>query len=112
MSMAAVKSFMTFFPDCSRTVYQSSVTTKEFRVCDEKNFGMGELCSLDAVDVWPQIWGKQVVLVFQHFFLPYSPVVSIHIACVSLASLSGLQGQQYNCRVAVPKLLLKNTRLA
>jgi hypothetical protein len=83
MSMAAVNSLMTSVPDCSRTVYQSSVTTKEFRVCDEKNFGMGELCSLDAVDVWPQIWGKQVGLVFNTYSSLLTCSQHTHSVCVT-----------------------------
>jgi acid-sensing ion channel, other len=48
-------------PDCSRTVYQPIISTQEFRACDEKNFGMSELCSFESIDVWPQIWGNQVL---------------------------------------------------
>jgi hypothetical protein len=48
-------------PDCSRIVYQPTISTQEFRACDEKNFGMSELCSFESIDVWPQIWGNQVL---------------------------------------------------
>ncbi len=48
-------------PDCSRTFYQPIISTQEFRACDEKNFGMSELCSFESIDVWPQIWGNQVL---------------------------------------------------
>jgi amiloride-sensitive sodium channel len=48
-------------PDCSRIVYQPIISTQEFRACDEKNFGMSELCSFESIDVWPQIWGNQVL---------------------------------------------------
>ena len=48
-------------PDCDQTIYHPMVTTQELRVCDEKNFGMAVLCSLDSIDVWPQIWGDQVL---------------------------------------------------
>ena len=48
-------------PDCDRTIYHPMVTNQEFRVCDEKNFGMTELCSFDSIDVWPQIWANQVL---------------------------------------------------
>ena len=49
------------WPDCDRIIYHPMVTTQEFRVCNEKNFGMTDLCSFDAIDVWPQIWGDQVL---------------------------------------------------
>jgi amiloride-sensitive sodium channel len=48
-------------PDCSRTVYQPIISAQEFRACDEKNFGMSELCSFESIDAWPQIWGNQVL---------------------------------------------------
>ena len=48
-------------PDCDQTMYQPMVTTQQFRVCNEKNFGMSELCSLDSIDIWPQIWANQVL---------------------------------------------------
>ena len=48
-------------PDCNRIIYQKSVSVQPFRICDEKNFGMSRLCSLENVELKPQIWGKQVL---------------------------------------------------
>ena len=48
-------------PDCVRTIFQAIVTTQEFKVCDENNWGMSELCSTASIDIWPQIWGTQVL---------------------------------------------------
>ena len=48
-------------PDCNRVIYQTTISAQKFRVCDEKNFGMSELCSLNALGLKPQIWGKQVL---------------------------------------------------
>ena len=48
-------------PDCNRIIYQKSMSVQPFRICDEKNFGMSRLCSLENVELNPQIWGKQVL---------------------------------------------------
>ena len=48
-------------PDCNRVIYQKDISTQPFRTCDEKNFGMSDLCTFQAIDVRPQIWGKQVL---------------------------------------------------
>jgi hypothetical protein len=48
-------------PDCNRVIYQPIISTQEFRVCDEKNFGMTDLCSLTSIEPKPQIWGDQVL---------------------------------------------------
>jgi hypothetical protein len=47
-------------PDCNRVIYQPLITTQKFRNCDENNFGVSELCNLNA-NIKPQIWGKQVL---------------------------------------------------
>ena len=46
-------------PFCNRFIYQKTISTQPFRVCDEKNFGMSQLCSLEAIIIKPQMWGKQ-----------------------------------------------------
>ncbi len=50
-------------PDCNQVVYQKSVTNQQFRKCDEKNFGMSQLCNLSRASGLPepQIW-KQAIL--------------------------------------------------
>ena len=48
-------------PDCNRVIYQPIFSTQKFRECDEKNFGMSKLCNLEAYQIQPQIWGKQVL---------------------------------------------------
>ena len=47
-------------PDCNRVIYQATISAQKFRVCDEKNFGMSDLCDLSAMGIKPQIWGTQV----------------------------------------------------
>ena len=46
-------------PDCSSTMYDSSVTTAPFRRCDYKNLGVSPLCSLNS-DIQPQIWSENL----------------------------------------------------
>ena len=53
--------FSICLPDCKRTLYHTRITTQVFRVCDEKNFGMTELCNLTNTKLQPQIWGAQVL---------------------------------------------------
>ena len=47
-------------PDCNRVIYQKSISTQAFRKCDERNFGMSSLCSLNNIETQlkPQMWGK------------------------------------------------------
>jgi len=47
--------------DCNRVIYQQSISTQKFRTCDEKNFGMSDLCSLQNYLPKPQIWGTQIL---------------------------------------------------
>lgn len=35
------------FQDCNRVIYDHVMTIEPFRLCDEKNFGVSELCDLD-----------------------------------------------------------------
>ena len=48
-------------PDCNRVIYQQTISTQEFRGCDEKNFGMTDLCSLMSLNPKPQIWATEVL---------------------------------------------------
>ena len=50
-------------PDCSRTIYQYTASFQPFRKCDEKNFGVSELCNLEMTSSLPepQIFGTQVL---------------------------------------------------
>lgn len=53
--------FIPCLPDCNRTIYYQRISTQKFRVCDEKNFDMTELCNLANRKLKPQIWGTQVL---------------------------------------------------
>jgi amiloride-sensitive sodium channel len=50
-------------PDCSRTIYQYTASFQPFRKCDEKNFGVSDLCNLEMTSSLPepQIFGTQVL---------------------------------------------------
>jgi hypothetical protein len=48
-------------PDCNRVIYQHTISTQEFRGCDEKNFGMTEFCRLMSLKPKPQIWAADVL---------------------------------------------------
>jgi hypothetical protein len=52
-------------PDCIRTIYQYTASQQQFRKCDEKNFGISDLCNLQNVNILPkpQIFGSQVAQV-------------------------------------------------
>jgi hypothetical protein len=54
-------------PDCSRTIYYYTASSQPFRKCDEKNFGVSELCNLEMTNSLPQpqIFGTQVVQVLE-----------------------------------------------
>jgi amiloride-sensitive sodium channel len=48
-------------PDCSNTIYESSITAVPFRRCDSTNLGMSKLCNLDNINLaQPTKFGKQV----------------------------------------------------
>jgi hypothetical protein len=49
------------FLDCNRIIYQHSISIQPFRPCDERNFGMSELCNFENENPNPQIWGQQVL---------------------------------------------------
>ena len=34
-------------PDCTRVIYQPKLSTQPFRICDEKNLGMSDLCNME-----------------------------------------------------------------
>ena len=46
--------------DCSRIIYQKTITAQQFRQCDEKNFGAAQFCTFDGPLTTPHIWGHQV----------------------------------------------------
>ena len=50
-------------PDCTYTIYQSSMSAQSFRKCTEKNFGLSYFCNLDlnVQMLTPQIWADQVL---------------------------------------------------
>ena len=50
-------------PDCTYTIYQSSLSAQSFRKCTEKNFGLSNFCNLDlnVQLLKPQIWADQVL---------------------------------------------------
>lgn len=54
-------------PDCRRTVYQSKISTQAFRKCDERNFGISQLCNIEKIaeSPKPQIYGLQVLKEFK-----------------------------------------------
>lgn len=47
-------------PDCSTTIFTSSVTAAPFRRCDYKNLGISFLCNFDE-KIEPPIWGQSVI---------------------------------------------------
>jgi hypothetical protein len=52
-------------PDCIRTIYQYTASSQPFRKCDEKNFGISDMCNLQLTNTLPkpQIFGTQVLQV-------------------------------------------------
>jgi len=50
-------------PDCRRTLIQSKLSSVPFIKCDERNFGMTELCSVGKANILtkPHIFGKDVL---------------------------------------------------
>jgi hypothetical protein len=58
---AACKILVKLTADCNRVIYEKDISIQPFRMCDEKNFGMSDLCTLQASDIRPQIWGKQIL---------------------------------------------------
>ena len=48
-------------PDCRRISYSYLVSIQDFRKCNEKNFMIGDFCSLTPlINSPPQIWTDQV----------------------------------------------------
>ena len=47
-------------PDCSKTIYDASVSTASFRQCDHTNLGASSLCDLNDIDMNPPIWSHNV----------------------------------------------------
>ena len=58
------------FSDCNRIIYHHSISIQPFRQCDERNFGISELCRFDNGYPNPQIWGKQVLSQLNNSQLP------------------------------------------
>ena len=60
-----------YLPDCSRIIYEHTLSAEPFRKCDEKNFGVSFLCNLDyrANIPKPQIWGSQVQIYIVNYAL-------------------------------------------
>jgi len=50
-------------PDCTSTIYQTSMSAQSFRKCTDKNFGLSNFCNLDlnVQLITPQIWANQVL---------------------------------------------------
>jgi hypothetical protein len=49
-------------PDCSTTIYETSITTIPFRHCDSRNVGVSKLCTLDNTNLpLPTKFGRQVI---------------------------------------------------
>ena len=47
-------------PDCSTTLYHTSITAAPFRKCGFKNLGVSYLCNFER-DLKPPIWGQSVI---------------------------------------------------
>jgi hypothetical protein len=49
-------------PDCSTTIYDTSITAVPFRRCDSSNVGVSKLCTLDNTKLpLPTRFGRQVI---------------------------------------------------
>ena len=51
-------------PDCTTTVYDSSVTAAPFRKCNFKNLGVSPLCHLGST-IRPQIWSESLLAEYE-----------------------------------------------
>ena len=51
-------------PDCTTTVYDSSVTAAPFRKCNFKNLGVSPLCHLSST-IQPQIWSESMLAEYE-----------------------------------------------
>ena len=47
-------------PDCSKTIYDATVSTAPFRTCDHTNLGSSSLCDLNEIETNPPIWSQSV----------------------------------------------------
>ena len=47
-------------PDCTKTIYEATVSAAPFRQCDHTNLGTSQLCDLEDVDMNPPIWQQLV----------------------------------------------------
>ena len=58
-------------PDCTNTVYHSTVTTAPFRICENSNLGAAKFCNFDD-DSFPEpkIWARQVIEEFLNVTAP------------------------------------------
>ena len=47
-------------PDCTKTIFEATVSTAPFRQCDHTNLGTSQLCDLEDEDMNPPIWQQLV----------------------------------------------------
>ena len=47
-------------PDCTKTIYEATVSAAPFRQCDHTNLGTSQLCDLEDKDMNPPIWSQLV----------------------------------------------------
>ena len=47
-------------PDCTKTIYEATVSAAPFRQCDHTNLGTSHLCDLEDEDMNPPIWSQLV----------------------------------------------------
>ena len=47
-------------PDCTKTIYEATVSAAPFRQCDHTNLGTSQLCDLEDVNMNPPIWQQLV----------------------------------------------------
>ena len=60
MSSTPEEECLSCLPDCSKTIYDASVSTAPFRQCDHTNLGASSLCDLNDIDMNPPIWSQSV----------------------------------------------------
>ena len=78
-------------PDCTTTVYESSVTAAPFRGCDHTNIGMSMFCDLENNDMNPPMWAQMVQ---DEFIAENEPVPEY--AMESSEKLSNIREQSVN----------------
>ena len=60
MSSTPENECLNCLPDCSKTIYDATVSTAPFRQCDHTNLGASSLCDLNEIDMNPPIWSELV----------------------------------------------------